>query len=373
MPYGNINVDTVTTSTAGGVLGAGNASIIKNRIINGAMVINQRAGSPYTVNSASNYTLDRYEGALTGSGTFTVTQSTNVPSGSTFQYSALVTVATTASSYGTNDYYFLQQKIEGFNMWDLGWGTANAVPVTVSFWAKASITGTYAYHIINGSANYSYVATYTITTANTWQFITLNIPAPTSGTWAGATNGVGIYTGWDLGSGTGKQTTANTWTSGSSFYCGTSSSVQVMSTSGATLAVTGHQFEVGSSATGFEYRLYNQELIACQRYYAKMSGGGFSNYCGFASGFVAATTQLEAVVKYPITMRASATLNYSNVRTNTAAGTNAAITSILASYAGTDSINASFNSTGSSMTLGQGGSIVGNNNSAAYLELSAEL
>jgi hypothetical protein len=267
MPYGTVNADVIQTSTSGGILGAGDASIMKNRIINGAMVINQRAGSPYTVNSASNYTLDRYEGALTGSGTFTVTQSTNVPSGSTFQYSALVTVATTASSYGTNDYYFLQQKIEGFNMWDLGWGTANAVPVTVSFWAKASITGTYAYHIINGSANYSYVATYTITTANTWQFITLNIPAPTSGTWAGATNGVGIYTGWDLGSGTGKQTTANTWTSGSSFYCGTSSSVQVMSTSGATLAVTGHQFEVGSSATGFEYRLYNQELSACQRYY----------------------------------------------------------------------------------------------------------
>jgi len=111
----------------------------------------------------------------------------------------------------------------------------------------------------------------------------------------------------------------------------------------------------------------------CQRYYAKISGGGFSNYCGFASGFVAATTQLEAVVQYPVTMRASATLNYSNVRTNTAAGTNAAITSILASYAGTDTMNATFNSTSSSMTAGQGGSIVGNNNSAAYLELSAEL
>ena len=261
------------TTVQPGMLGTPQPYNFKNRIINGAMVINQRAGSPYTVNSASNYTLDRYEGALTGSGTFTVTQSTNVPSASTFQYSALVTVASTASSYSANDYYFLQQKIEGFNMWDLGWGTANAASVTVSFWVKASIAGTYAYHILNGSANYSYVATYTVTNANTWQFISFTVPGPTSGTWAGATNGVGIYTGWDLGSGSSKQTTANTWTSGSSFYCGTSGSVQLMSTSGATLAVTGHQFEVGVSATSFDYRPYGLELMLCQRYYEVVDYG----------------------------------------------------------------------------------------------------
>jgi hypothetical protein len=368
MPYGTVNADVITTSTAGGILGAGNASIMKNRIINGAMVIDQRNAGVSVTPTDSQYTLDRWKARVDLASKMSVQQSSTTPP-TGFNYSLVVTSLTT-TTFTTGGYYFMEQDIEGYNMADLGWGSANAKTVTISFWVKSSLTGTFGGSLMNSAQDRSYPFTYTISAANTWEQKTVTVAGDTTGTWL-TTNGVGMRVSLEVGIGTSLSNTAGAWATGT--YYGATGATNVLATNGATIQWTGVQLEVGSSATGFEYRLYNQELIACQRYYAKMSGGGFSNYCGFASGFVAATTQLEAVVKYPITMRASATLNYSNVRTNTAAGTNAAITSILASYAGTDSINASFNSTGSSMTLGQGGSIVGNNNSAAYLELSAEL
>jgi len=370
MTYGTVNADVITTSTAGGVLGAGNASIMKNRLINGSMVIDQRnAGASVTAGTGT-YTLDRWLGLNSVGSKYTVQQnagSVTPPAGFT---NYLGVTSSSAYSVSSGDYLGIVQRVEGYNMADLGWGTANAKTVTLSFWVRSSLTGTFGGSLTNSAEAYSYPYSYTISSANTWEQKTVTITGATSGTWL-ATNGTGIELWFSLGTGSTFSGTAGAWAS--TAYFAPTGATSVVGTNGATFYITGVQLEVGSSATGFEYVNYQTSLANCQRYYAKISGGGFSNYCGFAAGFVAATTQLEAVVKYPVTMRASATLNYSNVRTNTAAGTNAAITSILASYAGTDSINATFNSTSSSMTAGQGGSIVGNNNSAAYLELSAEL
>lgn len=243
----------------------------RNKIINGAMVINQRNGSPYTVNSSTNYTLDRFEGAAVGGGVFSVTQSNIIPN-NYYTNSALITVTSTASSYASSDYYFLQQKIEGYNLYDLGWGAGAAQGIAVSFWVRSSIPGTYSFHLINASANYSYVAAYTISAVNTWQYVSISVPGPTAGTW-NTTNGVGVYAGWDLAAGTGRQTTSGAWTSGASFYSSTPSNIQFMSTLGATFYVTGLQIESGSISTPFERRLYGTELALCQRYYETAGRG----------------------------------------------------------------------------------------------------
>ncbi len=163
--------------------------------------------------------------------------------------------------------------------------------------------GTYSFHLINAGINLSYVATFTIASANTWQYVTLTIPGPTTGTW-GTTNGVGIYAGIDLGQGSSRQTTANTWSSGASFYCGTSSNVQWINNSGATFYITGVQLEAGTTASPFEYRQYGTELALCQRYYLMVDGD--TMLAGKQNG----TTQVYATVPAPVPLRATPSASF---------------------------------------------------------------
>ena len=259
MAYGTVNADVIGTSVAGSNLGAGNASIMKNRIINGAMVINQRGGT-VTATSAGPYTLDRFY-ALTTTGAYTVQQSSVAPAG--FNNSLLCTV-TSAATPAAGDVVFFNQTIEGYNFADLNFGTANAKTFTISFWAQSSLAGVYCVGFRNNSGSLGYAANYTITTANTWQFITVTVPGCTTGTWE-TTNAGGVSIYFDLGSGSNRNITPNTWVAGIGYK--TSSQTNWISTSGATFYITGVQLEVGSSATGYEYRQYGQELALCQRYY----------------------------------------------------------------------------------------------------------
>jgi hypothetical protein len=282
--------------------GASNNVTFRNRIINGAMVISQRGTSFTPGANAGAFTLDRWEyDAFSTTGAYSVAQSSTVPNGN-FTYSSLLTVTATVAPSGT-DYYFYQTKIEGYNIADLGWGTADAKAATVSFWARSSVTGTYSFHLINAGINLSYVATFTIASANTWQYVTLTIPGPTTGTW-GTTNGVGIYAGIDLGQGSSRQTTANTWSSGASFYCGTSSNVQWINNSGATFYITGVQLEAGTTASPFEYRQYGTELALCQRYYLMVDGD--TMLAGKQNG----TTQVYATVPAPVPLRATPSASF---------------------------------------------------------------
>lgn len=265
MPYGNLNVDTVTTSTAGGILGAGNASIMKNRIINGAMVISQRNGtSTVAAPTDGQYVLDRFATFTNGGGVYSVGQSSTAPTG--FTNSMLFTVTTADASIAATDYYLLTQAIEGYNVADLGFGTASAKTITLSFWVRSSVTGTFGFGLRQGSGARSYVAEYTISSANTWEQKSITIAGDTTGTWY-TDNQAGMICTWDLGSGSNRNATANTWSAGN--YWRTSGDTNLIATNGATFYITGVQLEVGSSATGFEYRQYQQELALCQRYYQK--------------------------------------------------------------------------------------------------------
>jgi hypothetical protein len=238
----------------------------RNRIINGAMVIDQR-NSGASVNSTDGlYTLDRWRCGASASNAFSVQRSSVSPVG--FSNSLLVT-SLAATSLSTNSNFEMMQFIEGFNTFDLGWGTANAQTVTISFWVRSSLTGTFGGSLMNATFNRSYPFSYTINSANTFEYKTVTIAGDTSGTWVGATNGIGIVVCFGLGVGTGRSGTAGAWSS-NEFYSSTGAT-SLVGTNGATFQITGVQLEKGSAATAFEYRQYGTELALCQRYYQELN------------------------------------------------------------------------------------------------------
>ena len=256
---------TGSALTIGGSnISAANSLGFRNRIINGDMRIDQRNnGASVTIpTGASTYTVDRWQTNKDTAGiTLTAQQSSTAPAG--FKSSLLFT-ASVGGSPTSLQYLSFQQKIEGLNVSDLEFGTVNASAVTLSFWVRSSIAGTYAIALKNPANDRSYVATYTINTANTFEQKTITIAGDTTGTWL-STNGIGIRVGFDLGSGSGYNTTAGAWQAGDFFR--TSGTVNWGGTIGATFYITGVQLEAGTVATPFERRDYGRELIMCQRYY----------------------------------------------------------------------------------------------------------
>ena len=237
----------------------------RNLIINGNMAVSQRTSSAVTVNSPTRtYAVDRFFGFGTSSaGVFTEEQSTDVPSGQRFNNSSKITVTTNSSPSGSQTYGW-GQGIEGLNTASLMFGSANAMTVTLSFWIKSSLTGTFSVILANNGGARTYPATYTISSANTWEYQTITVAGDQSGTW-NTDNTEGLSVLWMLGTGSSLHGTANAW--GASKF-GVSGQTDLIATNGATLYITGVQLEVGE-ATPFEHRSYGDELARCQRYYEK--------------------------------------------------------------------------------------------------------
>ena len=242
----------------------------KNRIINGAMVIDQRART-LTFDTAGSYTVDRWCQNNGGSAVITGVQSAVAPSN--FTNSLLVTT-TSGSSPSAGNLVDIFQPIEGYNVVDLGYGTSTAKTTTVSFWVRSSLTGTFCVAYGNAAFNRSYVTTYTINAANTWEYKTVTIPGDTSGTW-GKTSGQGLNLYFDMGSGSNYNTTANAWATG--FFTRVSGATSLSATTGATFYITGVQLEKGSQSTEFDWKPYTTELSLCQRYYQTMYVGIVTN------------------------------------------------------------------------------------------------
>lgn len=273
----------------------------RNRIINGAMMIDQRnAGASVTQTTAVLYPVDRF--AINGSVTskFTAQRSTTAPAG--FSNSLLFT-SSAATTPGSTDYYLFRQAIEGFNTADFAFGSASAQSITLSFWVRSSLTGTFGGNLFNGSANRVYVFSYTISAANTWEYKTITIAGDTTGTWA-TDNTVGLYVDWSLGAGSSLLGTAGSW--GASVLRGPTGQTNFVATSGATFYITGVQLERGSAASPFEQRLYGTELALCQRYFFANTDGALACYLtGYGS-----SPSVGAVGTYslPTPMRASPTV-----------------------------------------------------------------
>jgi hypothetical protein len=282
---------TVTSLTIGTTqLGAGNASIMKNRIINGAMVIDQRNAGASVTPTNGQYTLDRFAISIGGgeTGKLSIQQnasSVTPPAGFT---NYLGVTSLSAYTVPTANWFTLLHQVEGYNSADLEWGTANAKTVTLSFWVRSSLTGTFGGALNNSGNSRNYPYSYTISSANTWEFKNITIAGDTSGTWQ-KTNSIGIQVGFALGAGTTESGTAGAWTATRAFSA--TGATSVVGTNGATFYITGVQLEVGSSATGYEYRQYGTELALCQRYYQQKAG------------FVVTATSLYQAIHFPVSMR----------------------------------------------------------------------
>ena len=293
------------TKVSRGLLGG---SDTKNLIINGAMQVAQRGASSVSLSGSSAFSADRFAcyGPSSGS-TSTVEQSSDAPTG--FSKSIKYTCGTGQSVTG-GDYAQITQQVEGYNTAYLNWGTSNAQYVTVSFWVKSSLTGTFAFNVQNATPNRTYVAQYTINSANTWEYKTINIAGDTSGTWE-TTNLQGIRVIWDMGFGYGTTSTVNAWQSGDVHYV--SGNVKVNETSGATFYLTGVQLEVGNVATPFEHRSYGEELALCQRYYERSNTSGTAGTHRIAINKAQTSSNYYFAIPYAVTKRAMPTITIDQV------------------------------------------------------------
>ena len=256
---------------------------LKNRIINGDMVISQRNGTSSVTPTATTYTLDRWRTQISQASRLTIQQnagSVTPPAGFTNYLG--VTVAS-AYSITASDFFEIDQPIEGFNIADLAWGTANARTVTLSFWVRSSLTGTFGGSLIGALA---YPFTYTISSANTWEQKTVTIPGPTTGTWT-TNNGQGFTTVFSLGMGSDRTSTAGSWQSGN--FLSATGATSVVGTNGATFYITGVQLERNTTATPFEWIPYSTELALCQRYFQPVLS---------ATGAASGATGLNLSVSY---------------------------------------------------------------------------
>ena len=324
----------------------------RNRIINGDMRIDQRnAGAAITLSTAQQFVVDRWIGYEDTDGTMTAQRSTTAPAG--FVNSIVYTTGTADSSLGATQFAIAQHIIEGNNVADLGWGTASAATITLSFWVRSSLTGTFGGSLRNSAANRSYVFTYSISAANTFEYKTITIPGDTTGTWL-TTNGIGINIIWGLGVGSTYSGTAGSW-SASNVWSATGAT-SVIGTAGATWYITGVQLEKATTASSFDFRSFAQELALCQRYYFKTYNTDVTPTTVTGTGALAGQTVAAGSncmiisFQFPVSMRASPTVSYVN---STTGG--------LGSFRGSDGGNynvASFTA------IGERGGSVGNSTSA---------
>jgi hypothetical protein len=311
MPRARELAELATSYDSGGLPG------MRNRIINGAMVIDQRnAGAAITVSGAGQiqYVMDRFFQYNNTGTTYTAQQSTDAPAG--FNYSSLASFSSSISPSATTDGAHTTQIIEGFNIADLGWGTASAQTVTLSFWVKSGLTGAHGLALMtdynSGATTIGYPALYTVNAANTWEYKTVTIPGPTNGTW-NTTNSRGIFVRWYYCAGSNFNGTPNSWAikTGSYGAAGTiygyaPTGMTNIAQAGNSFRVTGVQIEKGSTATSFDYRPYGTELELCQRYLPVLQGNGTGTAYG-SMGICNSTTGFQGNFIFSVTPRVAPT------------------------------------------------------------------
>ena len=277
----------------------------RNIIINGDMSQAQR-GTSFT--SASGYTLDRYTWTDDSTSVFTITQSTDVPSGQGFATSMKLDCTTANGSLGSTDQIRQVQKIEAQNLQHLRYGTSSAKSVTLSFWVKSNKTGIYCATLSQEDDSYaSFTKEYTISSSDTWEKKTLTFDGDTGGV-INNDNGAGIWLMFAFGAGSGRHITADQWNS--SYGLSTSNQVNLADSTSNELYLTGVQLEVGTSATDFEFLPFDVNLQRCQRYFYKIESTGTTSNNNITTGFTYGTSGVQSNVKMEVLMRSTPSFSF---------------------------------------------------------------
>ncbi len=341
----------------------------RNLIINGKFSIFQRGTGATTVNGNDVFAADRFKGWANGGGTYTVEQSTDVPNNE-FEYSAKLTNTGVDSSVAAGDNYRWATDIEGYNVSQLGYGHSDAKAVTLSFWVKSSLAGTYCGALYSTTASRHYIYEYTISSANTWEKKTITVSSgDTTGSW-NKTNGNGLRIYWGFGSGSTYQGTAGAWTAGEKWE--TSNQAAWIGSASATFFITGVQLEVGS-ATPFEHEDIGTTLAKCQRYFHRFQSD--TTYDAYAPAYWLVSHQVYSMYEFPVTMRSQPSLAISatsdwRIHSNGGDGT---IGSLIVNRATPNNMQTFSDQSGATGTAGHAGAIRNNNTASAYIEFSAEL
>ena len=376
----NLKVNTINDASGGsnaqlfGVASPPNSMGFRNRLINSDMRIDQRnAGASVAITTSDNYITDRFFGIVSANSKLTGQQnagSVTPPAG--FSNYLGMTVAGSANvTVGASDAYSIGQQIEGYNMADLAWGTASAASVTLSFWVRSSVTGTFGGSLRNSAANRSYPFTYTISAANTWEQKSVTIAGDTSGTWL-TTNGIGIRLLFGLGVGSTFSGTAGAWVGANNVSA--TGAVKLIETNSATFYITGVQLEAGTVASPFERRDYGRELIMCQRYYYRVSTAASNATLG--SGFANNSTIARIFVPFPVEMRTEpSALDQTGTASDykIAYQTTSATCSAVPTFSNASKIGSGISLTVASGLTGGNGVTVERNANTAYFGWSAEL
>jgi len=365
-----VTIGTDQSVTFAGSINAPNSFGFKNRIINGAMVIDQRNAGAASTPADAAYTLDRWQYGASQASKVSFQQnkgSVTPPAGFKNYLGAYVSATATV---GASDYFQIIQPIEGYNVADLGWGTASASTVTLSFWVYSNLTGVFGGCLGNAAFNRSYPFTYTINSANTWEYKTITIAGETTGTW-GSTNAAGINLRLGLGVGSTYSGTAGSWSS--SGLISATGATSLMSSTSNYLYVTGVQLEKGSTATSFDYRPYGTELALCQRYYGRFQGTGAATGPAFGVGISNSTSQGGVMIQFPQTMRSAPTISYSQVDLSDISQYDVPVTSTSGAYTSATNSRLVMLASGGGMTQYRTVLLISRASTTGYLEFSAEL
>ena len=350
------------SADAGGITG-------KNLIINGAMQVAQRGSvTGVTVGYGGP---DRYKFARAGAAAVTLSQDTTVPSNQGFKSSLKIDVTTADSSLAAGDYALISTRLEGQDLQHLLYGTSEAKSITLQFWVRSPKTGTHIVELYHGDVFYTNAQTYTITSADTWQKVTLTYGGYQS---SGFDNdsGIGLQIAWWLASGStyaGGTLSSNTWQNTAANRA--VGQVNVMDSTSNNFYLTGVQLEVGEQATPFEHRSIGDELIRCQRYYVRHTGGS-TNLSGLSTGVIYSSTAALTAHTYITPMRSSPTIGTDSLNAVTqmqvVRGGAASAVSALDAYG--DTLGARIDCTITSGTTGQGAYL---QIMTGYVDFDAEL
>ena len=291
--------DLAGSADAGGLTG-------RNLIINGAMTVAQRGTSGTGLNGY--ISIDRFRTTLAAAFdelALTHEQSTDAPTG--FSNSYKITVSTPETALAADELLRLEQRFEGQNLQHLKKGTSNAEAVTLSFWVKGSVTGTYIVNIFDQDNTRAIAKSYTINSANTWEYKTITFAGDTTGA-LDSDNAHSLTVAWNLAAGTDRTsgTLATSWEANTAANLAVGQT-DIVTTSGATFYITGVQLEVGETATPFEHEDYGTTLRKCQRYFAVLQDTTAAYAGGF--GFCNSTTKTKVCFPLGVSLRANPTVN----------------------------------------------------------------